>query len=101
MAKRLAFLPEVPGEIQEASDWYAERNPEVADQFLAALERVLGLIEEHPRQGAYHDDSRLYRCRRLTRFPFVVVYREDVDRTLIVAVYHASRHPDHWKKRGQ
>ncbi|MCA9236484.1 MAG: hypothetical protein KDA44_13505 [Planctomycetales bacterium] len=66
MAKRLAFLPEVPREIEEARDWYARR---------------------------------LYRNRRLTKFPILVVYREYDDRTLIVTIYDTSRRPDHWKKR--
>ena len=84
MIKGLAFLPEVPGEIEAARDWYAVRNPKVAGQFLNALEGAVDLIENHPQQGAYHDDRRLYRYRRLTKFPFIVVYREyegtDADR---------------------
>lgn len=99
MAKRLAFLPEVPGEILEASDWYAQRSMEVAARFRANLQQVLLSIEEHPQQGAYHDDRRLYRYQRLVKYPFVVVYREYNDHTLVVACYHASRHPDHWKQR--
>ena len=99
MIKGLAFLPEVPGEIEAARDWYAVRNPKVAGQFLNALEGAVDLIENHPQHGAYHDDRRLYRYRRLTKFPFIVVYREYEERTLIVAVYHTSRHPDTWKDR--
>lgn len=99
MAKRLAFLAEVPGEIAEARDWYAVRSGAAANRFLRELEQALALVEVNPQQGAYHDDRRQYRCRRLEKFPFIVVYREDDDRTLIVAVYHASRHPDYWKQR--
>lgn len=99
MPKRLVFLPEVPDEIEKTRDWYAERSLEVAARFLTDLEQVFHSIEQHPRQGGYHDDRRLYRCRRLMKFPLVVVYREYDDYTLIVAAYHASRHPDYWKKR--
>lgn len=99
MSKPLAFLPEVPDDIEQARDWYAERNPEVADRFLAALEQVLDTIEQHPQQGGYHDERRLYRYRQPPKFPYVVVYREYADRTLIVAIYHTSRHPGYWKER--
>ena len=99
MAKRLVVLPEVPVEIEAARDWYAERSLDVALRFLADLEQVLTLIQDHPQQGAYHDDRRLYRYQRVAEFPFVVVYREYDDRLLIVACYHTSRHPDYWKQR--
>jgi len=101
MAKSLTLLPEVAGDIEQARDWYVERSPDVGNRFLAELERVLDSIELHPQQGGYHDAKRLYRYRRLTRFPFVVVYREYGDRTLVVAIYHTSRHPDYWKQRMQ
>lgn len=61
MAKRLAFLPEVVEEIEEARDWYVERNPNIANRFLAVLERVLDSIELHPQQASYHDANRVYR----------------------------------------
>lgn len=51
MSKPLAFLPEVPKDIEDARDWYAERNPEVANRFLATLGLVLESIEDHPQQG--------------------------------------------------
>ncbi len=99
MPKPLAFLPEVPDDIKQARDWYAERSAEVANRFLTALEQMLHSIECYPQQGGYHDDRRLYRYRRLTKFPYVVAYREYDDRLLIVAVYHTSRRPDGWKNR--
>jgi len=99
MSKSLAFLPEVSDDIEQARDWYAERNPEVADRFLTALGQVLDTIERHPQQGGYHDEQRLYRCRQPAKFPYVVVYREYADQTLIVAIYHTSRHPDFWIER--
>lgn len=70
-----------------------------ATRFLSALEHVLRRIERYPQQGGYHDEKQLYRYRKLAKFPFVVVYREYQDRTLIVAVYHTSRNPDYWKQR--
>lgn len=99
MSAPLHFLPEVCGDIEHARDWYAERNPEVASRFLGALRSVLESIERKPQQGAFHDEKRVYRYRGLARFPFVVVYREDGERTLVVAVYHTSRRPDFWRQR--
>ncbi len=99
MSKPLAFLPEVPEEIEHARDWYAERNPEAAIRFVEALEQTLKSIERSPQQGGHFDDRHLYRYRKLAKFPYLVVYREYDNRTLVVAVYHTSRHPDFWKRR--
>jgi hypothetical protein len=38
-------------------------------------------------------------CVRLTRFPYLVVYREDATRILVVAVAHEKRKPGYWRKR--
>ena len=98
MPKPLRFLPEVLQELEETRDWYAERSPHALARFLQSLEQVLDEIAERPNRGAYHDERRIYRYRRILKFPYVAVYRDDDDHVLIVAVYHTSRHPDHWKE---
>jgi len=35
----------------------------------------------------------------IQRFPFSVVYLDDPDRALIVAVAHGKRKPGYWKRR--
>ena len=39
-------------EFREATAWYRERNVEVADRFVAEVERTLHLIRNFPRTGA-------------------------------------------------
>ena len=39
------------------------------------------------------------RSLKTGRFPFRIVYREEVDRLWIVAVSHLSRRPDYWNRR--
>jgi mRNA-degrading endonuclease RelE of RelBE toxin-antitoxin system len=34
------------------------------------------------------------------RFPYVVVYRIDDEQITVVAVYHTSRNPRGWRRRG-
>lgn len=99
MPKPLVFLPEIPDEIERARDWYDDRAIDAAERFLATLASTLEKIEDNPALGGFHDDRRLYRSRRVPKFPYVVVYREYDDHTLIVAVYHTSRHPDGWRGR--
>jgi plasmid stabilization system protein ParE len=98
MVKSLTFLAEVPEDIEAAHEWYVERSPAIANRFLTALELVLRSIELSPQRGGFHDARRLYRYRRVGKFPFIVVYRELEERTLIVAIYHMSRRPDFWKR---
>ncbi|WP_437690624.1 hypothetical protein [Sorangium sp. So ce176] len=36
---------------------------------------------------------------RLTRFPYLVVYRDEPTRILVVAIAHAKQRPGYWRKR--
>lgn len=62
----LELLPSALAEAEEAAAWYAERWP----IYLHGTRRVL-----------------------LVRFPYLVVYREEPARILVVAVAHARRRP--------
>ena len=99
MAKRLQFLPEAFVEIGKIADWYADQNSQIAERFLATLERILSSIVRNPHRGAFHDAEKRHRFRRVGRFPYLVVYREESEDILIVAVYHTSRRPDFWQER--
>ena len=95
--KPLELHPQALAEAEAAAAWYAGRDLRVAARFAAELEATLDLIAEAPnRWPAY-----LYGTRRLplTRFPYVVLYREEPSSILVVAVAHAKRKPDYWRSR--
>ena len=95
--KPLEILPAALAEAEEAAAWYAERDPRVAARFAEELEAALNRIAEGPhRWPVYMHGTRRV---RLTRFPYLVAYREDPTRILVVAIAHGKRKPGYWKKR--
>jgi plasmid stabilization system protein ParE len=94
---RHEFHPEALAEYEEAARYYAERDPRVAEQFVAAVEEALERIVDSPTRWRIIDED-VRRC--LTHvFPYAVLYTIESDFVLIVAVMHCSREPSYWKAR--
>jgi plasmid stabilization system protein ParE len=95
--KPYRFHPEAWQEFEAADDWYAERSPDASISFLSAITDAVENIRSAPRRWPAY----LYGTRRfvIQRFPFSVVYLDDPDRALIVAVAHGKRKPGYWKRR--
>jgi plasmid stabilization system protein ParE len=95
--KSLELLPAALAEAEEAAVWYAERDPRVSARFAEELDAALNRIAEAPdRWPLYLHGTRRV---RLTRFPYLVAYREETTRILVVAIAHAKRKPGYWRKR--
>lgn len=69
----------------------------MAERFAEELDAALERIAEAPQRWPVylHGTRRV----RLTRFPYLVPYREEPTRILVVAIAHAKRKPGYWKKR--
>lgn len=94
---RHEFHPEAFTEYEEAARYYAERDPRVAEQFVAAVEDAIERIVEAPVRWRVIDED-VHRC--LTHvFPYGVLYTIEPDYVLIVAVMHCSREPGYWRTR--
>ena len=95
--KFLELHPSALEESEAAAAWYAERDPRVATRFVAELEANFDRILEAPRRWPLY----LHDTRRIpfTRFPYVILYRDEPSRILVVAVAHARRKPGYWKGR--
>ena len=94
---RYEFHPAALEEYREAALWYAEREPQVAQNFVASVEEAIARIVEAPQRWRVVDED-VRRC--LTRvFPFGILYTIEDDFLLIVAVMHFSRAPGYWKSR--
>lgn len=97
---RVKFLELHPSALEEseaAAKWYAERDPRVAARFVADLEANLERILEAPTRWPPY----LHGTRRLplTRFPYVILYRDEPSRVLVIAIAHGRRKPGYWKTR--
>ncbi len=93
----IRFLAIAQAELDEAIDWYEALSPDLGNAFMFEAIRVLHLIEQYPK--AWHPMAENIRRCRLTRVPHGVIYSEDGDDRLILAVAHLHRAPQHWRDR--
>lgn len=93
----LEFLPESVAEVACVTGDYEARATGLGSRFRAQVESVCAAIVQHPflwrpRRGGY-------RRVNLPGFPYYVAFVIDEEQALIIAVAHASRHPDYFKNR--
>jgi len=93
----MRFLAHVERDILDAEAWLSAQNPDLGRQFRAAIDAALARIEEGP--ARWPKGMRGTRRYIVTKFKYVVVYREKADEVVIVAVTHGRRSPGHWKDR--
>ena len=95
--RTVQFRAEGRLELRDARQGYALRNPGRARQFAEEVDRVIGLILEHPElPSPYLSGTRRMPLRR---FPFVVIYRLVGESIVFMAVAHGSRREGYWLNR--
>jgi plasmid stabilization system protein ParE len=84
-------------EAEAATGWYAERSRRAAQRFLNELGRAIEQVSEHPEQHP----AFVFGTRRivLSKFPYVIVFRETATAVQIVAIAHGRRRPGYWRNR--
>jgi plasmid stabilization system protein ParE len=95
--KPVEYLPGAQHDVEESAVWYEEQQRGVGKRFQAALELVEKRLQRSPSLGAPH--RRNTRKWRVPRFPYRIIYREEAERILIIAVAHGSRQEDYWDVR--
>ena len=94
---RHGFHPEAFAEYEEAARYYAERDPDLGERFVVAVEGAIDKILESPERWRCVDED-VRRC--LTHvFPYGVLYTIEQEYVLVVAVMHCSREPGYWRNR--
>jgi toxin ParE1/3/4 len=85
-------------EYQAAQRWYARRSAGALHGFQDAVEEAVGRISAAPDQWPVC--GRFYRWVRASKYPYILYYRIlKRNHVLIVAVAHARRRPEYWKRR--
>jgi plasmid stabilization system protein ParE len=89
--------PEAELEFEAADEWYLSRNFEASVAFLSDVYDAMENIAQAPQRWPKH----LYGTRRfvLQRFPFSVIYLDDPEMIIIIAIAHGKRRPGYWKQR--
>jgi toxin ParE1/3/4 len=91
------FLPPAEEEMIEASLFYEARSQGLGFEFLDGVQRLIGLVREHPKLGQSVGGG--FRRAVLRRFPFSLIYSEEPSEIVIIAVAHQKRRPDYWRER--
>ena len=94
--KPVTILALAETELRDATSWYRDRDPRVADRFVAEARRTLALIEQFPQiggrvTGLEHDSS--IREMPIHTFPYQVVFARITDRLGVLAFAHNRRNP--------
>lgn len=97
MSLSVRFLPEAREEFDRATDWYAARGRALGRDFVACVKEVIKRIAANPNiHATVHGDVRK---AVVSRFPYVVLYKEEAGDLLVVSVFHTSRDPAEWQSR--
>ena len=84
-------------EFEDAVAYYDGVSPQLGNDFIEAVERVISQILKFPRACPELSPS-TRRCR-IKRFPYGLLYRLKKDEIEIIAVMHFSREPNYWVDR--
>ncbi|MGA9511397.1 MAG: type II toxin-antitoxin system RelE/ParE family toxin [Candidatus Sulfotelmatobacter sp.] len=97
VSKWFQFHPEAKEEFRSAVRWYRARNLLASSEFRLTVSSAIRLIAESSQRWPKY----LHGTRRLVmrRFPFSVIYLDEPDLVIIVAVAHSKRRPGYWKDR--
>jgi toxin ParE1/3/4 len=95
----LEFRREATEEMIEATSYYEDCEPGLGVRFRLEVESMCAGILRHAllwseRRGGY-------RRVNLAGFPYYIAYCIRGERLFVIAVAHASRHPDYWKTRSR
>ncbi len=101
--KALPLIPRAQAQedVEQALDYYRQEAGEsVALGFVAALEQAFTHVARHPATGSprYAHEFGLagLRCWPLTRYPFLVFYRQQADHIDVWRVLHGARDIPAW-----
>jgi toxin ParE1/3/4 len=92
------LTPEAELDLIEAIRWYDERDQKLGDDFLRRIYHCIGSLERNP--DLYPVFHRQMRRALVRRFPYQILYEIENDEIIIYAIYHSSRDPEVWKRRG-
>lgn len=96
-AFELRVHPDAIIEALEASRWYQNQNPLIADKFELEIEKAFVALLESPQRWPRILGG--HRRIRLRRFPYMIVYYVRHTEILVVAIAHMHRRAGYWKQR--
>ena len=96
--KPLRIEDEAEAELKAAADYYEAKRPGLGLAFEARIREAFHTIQTNAALFPLYKNKPLRKCV-IAQFPYLVFYRELDEFIIIIAVAHARRRPDYWKKR--
>ncbi len=97
MSISVAYLHQAKEEIKTVYRYYEQQRVALGEKFLENLNEVIVRLRENPRiYGVFRGDLR---AAKVSRFPYVVYYRDHGHYVLIIAVQHGRRSTRNWQRR--
>ncbi len=81
----------------EASQFYETASAGLGREFLDEVQRVVDTLREHPKLGS--PAGRGLRQAAFQRFPYWLIYADEPETILVIAVAHQRRRPGYWRRR--
>ena len=97
MTYKVIVRPEAEREIQEAFDWYEERDEGLGLEFLRAADACLSTVQRNPASSPIVHEQ--VRRALLRKFPYALFYLVREDTVVVLACFHAKRSPADWLRR--
>lgn len=92
-----AFPPEARLELAETARHYGTVQPELGQRFYRVIDGLIADVCRTP--GTFRYSQRPARSHFTQEFPYGIVYVDQPDRILILAVRHLHRAPGYWRHR--
>jgi plasmid stabilization system protein ParE len=91
------FHPEAEEEFIRAIDYYEQREEHLGLDFALEVHAAVGRAAEQPKAWPILEGE-VRRCQT-RRFPYAVLYSEELTGIFILAVMHLHRDPSYWRHR--
>lgn len=94
---RFRFHPDALAEFQQAAVYYEEQETGLGERFIEIVDSAVANVVRNPKMWPVIEDPVR---RKLTKiFPYAIIFAENENYILILAVMHCHQDPDYWKSR--
>ena len=96
--KPVVFHPKAEAELLAAVGYYESQRPGLGLEFETEVEDAVRRIQQNPKLYPPYGRKGARFCL-VSRFPYVLYFREADDYIRIFAVAHSARRPGYWSRR--
>lgn len=96
---RLEVRSDALADIEEAAQWYDQREVSLGAEFLSEVLQGIDVVLTNPLAYRVRHRRKNVRWKLLDRFPYRVVYQIARDLVTVFAVLHSARHDRQWQNR--